>query len=131
MMNQNEFFSSFPVDVRALWDINGKSLDYAEKAYRAWLEAAGEVRGRAIAFFNERLAKDSAAIARLGQCKSPIEALNVQADYAGHAFADLVNESQKLAACFAKAARASGLPEAAHMSRVAAHKRAPHRPAQH
>ena len=129
MMKQNEFFSAFPVDVRALWDVNGKSFDYAEKAYRAWLEAAGEMRSEAIAFLNERLAKDSAAIARLGQCKSPMEAWNVQADYAGHAFADLVNESQKLAACFVKAAQATGLPEPAPASKEAGHKRVPHRSA--
>ncbi|HTP45748.1 MAG TPA: phasin family protein [Casimicrobiaceae bacterium] len=131
MMNRNEFFPSFPVDVRALWDINGKSVDYAEKAYRAWLEAAGEMQAQAIAFFNERLARDSEAVTRLGRCKSPAEVLTVQAEYAGHVFADFVNESQRIAASLGKIARAGALAEPAYESREASTKRPAHRPAAH
>jgi hypothetical protein len=128
MMNRNEFFPSFPVDVRALWDINGKSLEYAEKAYRAWLDAAGEMQTEAIAFFNERLAKDSEAITRLGRCRSPAEVLSVQAEYAGHVFADLVNESQKIAASFGRFARAGALTEPATESKETSVRRPSHRP---
>jgi len=131
MMNRNEFFSSFPVDVRALWDINGKSFDYAEKAYRAWLEAAGEMQTQAIAFLNDRLAKDSEAITRLGRCRSPAEVLSVQADYAGHVFADLVNESQKIAASFGKFARVGAAAAPTHESKEAPVRRAVHRAAAH
>lgn len=105
MKSQTEFFSAFPVDVRPLWDMNGKSLDYADRIYRAWLNAAGEVQSEAIEFLNNRFAKDSAVIARLGQCKTPLEVFGVQADYAGHAFTDFVNEGQKIAACLGDAAR--------------------------
>jgi hypothetical protein len=127
MISENEFFPAFPVDVRALWDVNGRSLNYAEKAYRAWLEAAGEMQSEAIAFFNDRLAKDSAAMVRLGQCRTPVEILNVQAEYAGHAFTDLINGSQKFAAYFGKAASAGGSTEAAHASKEPVHKRSAQR----
>ena len=105
MKSQTEFFSAFPVDVRALWDMNGKSLDYADRVYMEWLNAAGEVQSEAMEFLNNRFAKDSAVIARLGQCKTPLEVFGVQADYAGHAFADFVNEGQKIAACLGDATR--------------------------
>jgi hypothetical protein len=131
MMKQNEFFPAFPVDARTLWDINGKSLDYAEKAYRAWLDAAGEMQTQAIAFFNDRLAKDSEAITRLGRCRSPAEVLSVQAEYAGHVFADLVNESQRMAASFGKIARVGALAGPAHESKEAPARRPAHRPATH
>jgi hypothetical protein len=112
MSSQTEFFPSFPVDVGALWSMSGKSMDYAEKAYRAWLDAAGEIRGETMAFFNERLAKDSDALTRLGRCRTPIEVLNLQAEYAGNAFADLVDEGRKIATCLNKAAWAGAASEA-------------------
>ena len=126
MTNPNEFFSSVPVDVRALWDINGTSFGYAEKAYRTWLEAAGEMQKQAIAFLNDRLEKDTAAVTRLGQCRTPVEVLSVQAEYAGNIFADLVSESQKMAEYLGKAAK---LGEPSPSSAV--HKRQAHRPATH
>lgn len=132
MTNPNEFFSSVPVDVRALWGINGKSFGYAENAYRTWLEAAGEMQKQAIAFLNDRLEKDTAAVTRLGQCRTPVEVLSVQADYAGSMFADLISESQKMAAYFGKAAKL-GEPSApsARAARERVDKRQAHRPATH
>jgi hypothetical protein len=130
MTNPNEFFSSFPVDVRALWNINGKSFDYAEKTYRTWLEAAGEMQRQAIAYLNDRLEKDSAAVTRLGQCRTPVEVLSVQADYAGNVFADLISESQKMAAYFGNATFGAST-ELAHAGKEAVHKRPAHRPADH
>lgn len=132
MTNPNEFFPSFPVDMRALWDMNGKSFDYADRAYRTWLEAAGEMQNQALAFLNVRLEKNTAAVTRLGQCKTPVEVLSVQAEYAGNMFADLVSESQKMAAYFGKAAK-FGVPGAAsaHSERKTEHRRQPHRPATH
>ena len=100
-------FASFPFDVRMLWDINGKSLNYAEKAYRAWLDAAGEIQSEAVGFLNSRFAKDSAAISRLGQCQTPAEVINAQAEYAQSALADFMSESQRIAACLGNAARKS------------------------
>lgn len=136
MKSQTEFFSAFPVDVRALWDMNGKSLDYADRIYRAWLNAADEVQSEAIEFLNDRFAKDSAVIARLGQCKTPVEVFSVQADYAGHAFADIVNEGQKIAGYFGNAAREgmfSGPAEepGSKAKEAGSHKRSAHRASGH
>jgi len=106
-------FASFPFDVRMLWDINGKSLNYAEKAYRAWLDAAGEIQTEAVGFLNSRFAKDSAAIARLGQCQTPAEVLNAQTEYAQNALADFMSGSQKIATCLGNAAKRSVFPSLA------------------
>ena len=129
MTKPNEFFPSFPVDVRALWDVNGKSLDYAEKAYRAWLDAAGEMQSQAIAFLNDRLEKDTASVTRLGRCRTPVEVMSVQAEYAGNMFADLINESQKMAEYFGKAAK-FGAPKE-YAQKETAHKHQAHRPGTH
>jgi hypothetical protein len=101
MMTETTFFPPFPVDVRSLWDINGKS---AETTYRAWLETVGQMQTETIQFLNIRIAKNAALLARLGQCRTPADVFNVQADYASHAFIDFVNEGQKVAARFEKVA---------------------------
>ena len=85
-------------DARTLWGMKPGSFDYAERAYRAWCETAGEIQSQATQFLNNRLAKDSAAIARLGRCRNPVDVFNAQIDYASNAFADFVDEGQKVAA---------------------------------
>ena len=135
MANQRtDPFASFPFDVRMLWDINGKSLDYAETAYRAWLDAAGEIQTEAVGFLNSRFAKDSAAIARLGQCQTPADVLDAQAEYAQSALADFMSESQRIATCLGNAAKKSvfpslAVPEAEPLP--AAHRRTGHRTSAH
>jgi hypothetical protein len=86
------------LDVRTLWGINPESLGYAERAYRTWCETAGELQSHATQFLNNRLAKDYAAIAQLGQCRTPVEVFNAQVAYASNAFAEFVDEGQKVAA---------------------------------
>jgi phosphoribosylformylglycinamidine (FGAM) synthase-like amidotransferase family enzyme len=81
-----------------LWGINPESLGYAERAYRTWCETAGEIQSHATQFLNNRLAKDYAAIAELGQCKTPVEVFSAQVAYASKTFADLVDEGQKVVA---------------------------------
>jgi hypothetical protein len=93
MTKQTELIPPF-LDVRTLWGINPESLGYAETAYRTWCETAGEIQSHATQFLNSRLAKDSAAIAELSQCKTPVEVFNAQIAYASNAFADLVHEGQ-------------------------------------
>lgn len=97
MTKQTELIPPF-LDVRTLWGINPDSLGYAERAYRTWCETAGEIQSHATEFMNSRLAKDSAAIAQFGQCRTPVELFNAQFAYASNAFADLANEGQKVAA---------------------------------
>jgi hypothetical protein len=135
MTIETALFPPFPMDARTFWEMNGKSLEYAEKAYRAWLEAAGEMQSEAIDFLNSRLAKDSAMIVRLGRCKTPVEALNLHAEYAGNTFYDLVNEGQKIVAQFGKVAAKGFLVETegepSRSGEARSHRRRAHRAGTH
>lgn len=110
MATPPDFFASFPPDVRSLWG-NAGGFDYAEKAYRAWFEAAGRIQGDAVRFMRHRLEKDQAAFAELGKCQTAVDAFNVQFAYARDTFADYVSEGQKLAAMIGDVAR-EGMPTA-------------------
>src|SRR6185295_6262641 len=79
-----------------LWDMNQQSFGNAETALRAWFEISGRVQKQAAKFMNSRWAKDTAALAQLGQCKTPVDALDVQMTYLKGAFEDYVNEGQKI-----------------------------------
>jgi len=135
MTIETTFFPPFPVDARTLWDMNGRSVEYVEKAYRAWLEAASEMQSEALDFLNARLTKDAAMMARFGRCKTPVEAFNLQAEYAGSTFVDLVNEGQKIAEHFGKAAAKGFFGEAAEEASRGAeprsHRRHVHRAGTH
>ena len=99
-MTSETTFSPFPLDVRSWWDMNTQPFAYAERACRAWVDAAGEMQNQATEFLNTCLTRDAAVIAKLARCTTPLEIFGVQADYAGHAFADFVSEGQKIAAWF-------------------------------
>ena len=103
MTRQIELTPSF-LDIQTLCGINPESIDYPERACRTWCKTAGKIQRHATEFLNNRLAKDSAAIARFGQCRNPVEVFNAQIDYASNAFADLVDEGQKIAAYFGRMA---------------------------
>jgi phasin protein len=123
------------LDVQALFGVNSESLDYAERAYRTWCETAGDIQSRATEFLNARFANDSAAMARFGQCKTPLEVFNAQIAYAQQAFADLVDEGQKVVAYFGNMATGTMLPEPIHPapkgSAAGKSKKSPHRVASH
>ena len=87
---------SVPSDIASLWDMNQQSFGNAETAFRAWFEISGRVQKQATQFMNSRWAKDTAALAQLGQCKTPVDALDVQMAYLKGAFEDYVNEGQKI-----------------------------------
>jgi hypothetical protein len=136
MTKQIESIPSF-LDVRTWYGINPE-LDYAERAYRTWCETAGDIQSHATQFLNNRLAKDSAAIARFGKCRTPVEVFNAQVDYASNAFADLVDEGQKVVAYLGNMATEGMLngpteqPGSAPKSNVARKsKQSPHRVAGH
>jgi hypothetical protein len=108
-------------DLPSLWDMNAKPLDFAQRAYTAWVDAATEMQSHAAEFLNNRLAMDSAAVTKLAQCSTPLEILGVQADYAREAFADFVTEGQKIANWFsaAQANMLAGVSEPSRTSRRA------------
>jgi len=82
--------------------MSAKPFELVQRAYESWFEAAGAMQSQAIEFLNDRLATDSAAIAKLAHCWTPLGILGVQADYAGRAVADFVTEAQRIAAWFTR-----------------------------
>ena len=97
MTREVDFFAGLAPKVPSLWDVNGEGYDYAEKAYRGWLETAGRMQSDAMEFVRNRLEKDAAAVADLGKCRTAVEAFNVQFAYARDAFADFVGEGRRIA----------------------------------
>ena len=87
---------SVPSDMASMWDMNQQSLGNTEAALRAWFEISDRVQKQATKFMNTRWAKDTAALAQLGQCKTPADALEVQMAYLRGAFEDYVSEGQKI-----------------------------------
>jgi hypothetical protein len=109
MTKQPASIPSFP-DMQALFGISPGSLEYAEWAYRTWCATAGDIQSHAREFLNARLAKDTAAMAEFAQCKTPIEMFSAQMQYANKAFADLVEEGQKVVAYLGNMATGAMLP---------------------
>jgi phasin protein len=84
-------------EVPSLWSVNPESLADAGLAFRAWLEYNGRVQAQAAKFLSERLAKDTAAMMRLGGCKSPVDAIGVQLEFVTTACADYLEERRRMA----------------------------------
>lgn len=85
-----------PVDVRALWGLNGETLDYAERAYRSWLQGAESVQAKAMSYWSAELQKGIDAMNEIAKCQTAAEAFGVQTRYATEAMQDLFAESQKV-----------------------------------
>ena len=124
---------SVPGDIASLWDMNQQSFGNAQTAFRAWFEMSGRVQKRATEFMNNRWAKDTAALAQLGQCKTPVDALDVQLAYLKGAFEDYVSEGQKIVGFCDDAAREAlpGMFGAQVPSKTGKAKRSTHRMASH
>ena len=54
-----------------------------------------------------QLVKDTAAVAQLQNCKSPVDAFNVQLAYVTGAYTDFMGESKKIAGFFSDVASES------------------------
>ena len=87
---------SVPSDKASLWDMNQQSFTNAEAALRAWFDISSRLQNQATKFMNTRWAKDTAALAQLGQCKTPADAMDVQMAYLRGAFEDYVSEGQTI-----------------------------------
>jgi hypothetical protein len=70
--------------------------DFAERAMRAWLDGAQVMQTEATEFVSARAGKDVAALSEWSQCKTPTDALEMQARYAGEALADYLAEGQRM-----------------------------------
>ncbi len=94
-----------PFDPSSLWSFNQPSLDDAETMVRAWFEVSGRAQEEATRFLSNRWTKNSVALAQLGQCRTPVDAVNVQMAYLTGAYADFVSEGQKILGLFSDIAR--------------------------
>jgi hypothetical protein len=110
-------------EMQSLWGM--KSLGGTENAMRAWFEISSLAQEHATRFMSGRWAKDAAALAELGQCKSPVDALNLQVSYLRGAYADYVNEGQRIVGLFGDIVRETlpGVPPEQALSTVGKPKR--------
>ena len=124
---------SIPTDMASLWDMNQQSLGNVETAIRAWVDFSSRAQEHATKFMNNRWAKDTATLAQLGQCKTPVDALTVQMTYLTGACSDYMNEGQKIAGFFGDVARETipGMSAEQRSSTSGKSKRSPHRVAAH
>jgi hypothetical protein len=95
MANQTETRGT-PADVRALWGLNGESLEYAERAYRSWLQGAESVQAKAMSYWSAELQKGIDAMNEIAKCQTAAEAFGIQTRYATEAMQDFIAESQKV-----------------------------------
>jgi hypothetical protein len=85
-----------PMDAYRMFGMQAPPIDFAEKAYRAWLDGAQTMQAEATAFVNTRAGKDMAALSEWARCKTPTDALEMQARYASEAFSDYVAGGQRM-----------------------------------
>jgi hypothetical protein len=84
------------MDFYAMLGMQAPPLDVAERAMRAWLDGAQVMQAEATEFASARAGKDMAALSEWAQCRTPTDALEMQARYAGEALADYLAESQRM-----------------------------------
>jgi hypothetical protein len=85
-----------PLDLYRVWGVEAPSFEYAETAIGAWLEGTKRMQAEATEFFSARAGKDMAALSELVHCKTPAEALEMQARYAGEVMSDYLAGSQRM-----------------------------------
>jgi hypothetical protein len=85
-----------PLDVFGMMGMQVPPFDLAEKTCRAWMAGAQAMQGEASAFLNARAGKDMAAMSEFAQCRTPTEALEMQARYASEAMSDYVAGGQRM-----------------------------------
>jgi hypothetical protein len=122
-----------PLDVRSLWGMNEESLGNAETVFRTWCELSGRVHEHAVKFMSNRATKDAAVVAQLGRCRTPVDAMNIQMTYLTGAYADYVNEGQKIVGFFGDVVRETlpGMSAEQAPSTSGKSKHSPHRVAAH
>jgi len=97
-------------DVRALWDVDNGMFDVCGRANRAWLDGVARAGAQSAAFWNGQLEKGVSALAAMGRCTDPGEALAIEARYASDAMTDCFAEGQRMMQLMAEIAQQNGLP---------------------
>jgi hypothetical protein len=85
-----------PGNVYTMLGMQPPTLDFAERAMRAWFEGAQSLQAEATEFISARAGKDMAALSEWSHCATPTDALEMQARYASEALADYVAETQRM-----------------------------------
>src|SRR5690348_618502 len=76
--------------------LTGESLDYAERAYRSWLQGAESVQAKAMTYWTTEVQKGIDAMSQIAKCETAAEAFGVQTRYATEAIQDFLVESGKV-----------------------------------
>jgi hypothetical protein len=66
------------------------------RSYNVWLDSAAKMQAESLRFILDRVRKDLEIPARLAECKSPVDVLEVQASFASTMVSDYLNETGKL-----------------------------------
>jgi len=85
-----------PMDAYGLPGMQPMPFEFAEKAYRAWLDSAQSVQAEAAEFVSARAGKDIAVFSEFARCTTPTDALEIQARYASEVMSDYVAQSQRM-----------------------------------
>jgi hypothetical protein len=80
-----------------LWDVNGRSLEFAERTYRAWMDGTMRLQNEAMDFWMTSAGKNLTAATDLAKCATAAEAFERQSRYAQESFSDLLGEGRKMA----------------------------------
>jgi hypothetical protein len=88
--------ASDPMDVYAMMGMQAPPFDYAAKACQAWLDGAQSMQTEATNFVTARAGKDMAVLSELSRCKTPTDALEMQARYASEAMSDYAAGSRRM-----------------------------------
>ncbi len=63
------------------------------RSYNVWLDSAAKVQAESLRFILDRVRKDLEMPARLAECKSPVDMLEVQAKFASTMVSDYLTET--------------------------------------
>jgi len=83
-------------DVQPLWAWNDETVQFAERAYRSWLQGAETFQTQALEFWNAELHKSIEAMNEMARCQTAAEAFGVQTRYATEAMQGFFAEGQKV-----------------------------------
>lgn len=107
MTTQSASTVSNPFDIGAFFDVNGRSVEFAEKTYRAWLDGIGRAQNETVRFLKDRAVEDFATVGNFARCTTVSELVDLQTQYATKALSDFVSEGQKIGAIINDAMRQS------------------------
>jgi hypothetical protein len=81
----------------------GQPLAAAAESYSTWVQNSGHVQLELIRFMGERIRKDADVMKEFVTCKNPIDAVQLQMQFASKMASDYMEESQKLLSMISRA----------------------------